>query len=115
MKESGHGEEIQKQTEKAAPQASMSGKIDKWFDKLLTGLPANTIEHLKEQVAKYITEKENSSDGEKGSTEELTDDELIENAKKLIDRVQSKFTTDGGSTLTNCMIVKKKLTSKDLI
>ena len=78
---------------------SVGGRIDDWFNRILSRLPQQQINTLREQVEKYLTRKDEK--------EELTDDDLIENAKCLIKGVMEKFSTDGDqSAVHNCKLLK---------
>ncbi|CBY07087.1 unnamed protein product [Oikopleura dioica] len=92
---------------------SVGGRIDAWFDRIVSNLPQEQIARLKEQVNHYLFPKDSSGNEKPG----LTDGEIIENAKMLIKQVMEKFDTDGdGSPIGNfsLMVFLHKLIATEL-
>ena len=102
--EYGAPEEVFQQADRDTPR-SVGGRIDDWFNRILSRLPQQQIATLREQVEKYLTQEKSSGD----EIEELTDDDqnaMIENAKCLIEGVMKKFSTDADqSAVHSCKFI----------
>jgi len=106
--EHGAPEAVVQQADRDTPR-SVGGRIDDWFNRILSRLPQQQINTLREQVEKYLTRKDEK--------EELTDDDFIENAKCLIKGVMEKFSTDGDQSAVHnftLMVFLHKLIAEEL-
>ncbi|CAG5101973.1 Oidioi.mRNA.OKI2018_I69.chr1.g83.t1.cds [Oikopleura dioica] len=108
----GSAEEQQARQADAVTGVSNSPYIRDWFDRLITWLPQEQFNNIKNNVSAFIND---------GVSEEKTGEKkkerIFENAKTLIERVSSEFGSDGSLTKLqqfSLMIILHKMIAKEL-